>query len=47
MNTKNVAIIIMLSGLENIPRITELKEIQIQYKANRQDSSAGVKLSGS
>ena len=38
MNTKNVAIIIMLSGLENIPRITELKEIQSQYKSSRQDS---------
>ena len=46
MNTKNVAIIIMLSGLENIPRITELKEIQNQYKANRQDSIAVVKQSG-
>ena len=32
MNTKNVAIIIMLSGLENIPRITELKEIRSQHK---------------
>ncbi len=42
MNTKNVAIIIMLSGLENIPRITELKEIQVQYKGSRQDSAAGV-----
>ncbi len=38
MNTKNVAIIIMLSGLENIPRITELKEIQSQYKSSRQES---------
>jgi len=38
MNTKNVAIIIMLSGLENIPRITELKEIQVQYKTKHQDS---------
>ena len=38
MNTKNVAIIIMLSGLENIPRITELKEIQNQYKSSRQNS---------
>jgi cell division GTPase FtsZ len=28
MNTKNVAIIVMLSGLENIPRITELREIR-------------------
>ncbi|MCK9590912.1 MAG: tubulin/FtsZ family protein [Methanoregula sp.] len=39
MNTKNVAIIIMLSGLENIPRITELKEIQVQYKTKHQDSA--------
>ncbi len=45
MNTKNVAIIIMLSGLENIPRLTELKEIQNQYKANRQESIAGVRQS--
>jgi len=47
MNIKNVAIIIMLSGLENIPRITELKEIQNQYKANRKDSVGAVKQSGS
>jgi len=33
MNTKNVAIIIMLSGLENIPRIDELREIRAQYSA--------------
>jgi cell division GTPase FtsZ len=46
MNTKNVAIIIMLSGLENIPRVTELKEIQNQYKANRQDNVIGIKQSG-
>jgi len=38
MNTKNVAIIIMLSGLENIPRLTELREIQSQYKSSRLDS---------
>jgi tubulin-like protein CetZ len=38
MNTKNVAIIVMLSGLENIPRLTELKEIQSQYKSGHQDS---------
>jgi tubulin-like protein CetZ len=30
MNTKNVAIIVMLSGLENIPRITELRQIRSQ-----------------
>ena len=45
MNTKNVAIIIMLSGLENIPRITELKEIQSQYKSSHQDSFAAGKQS--
>jgi len=38
MNTKNVAIIIMLSGLENIPRLTELREIQSQYKSSHQGS---------
>jgi tubulin-like protein CetZ len=31
LNTKNVAIIIMLSGLENIPRLSELREIRTQY----------------
>jgi cell division GTPase FtsZ len=36
MNTKNVAIIIMLSGLENIPRITELKEIRSQHNQKPQ-----------
>ncbi len=46
MNTKNVAIIIMLSGLENIPRITELKEIQNQYKTHLQEGSAVVRQSG-
>lgn len=35
MNTKNVAIIVMLSGLENIPRITELKEIRSQSKPKK------------
>ena len=35
MNTKNVAIIIMLSGLENIPRVTELMEIREQYRSHR------------
>jgi len=33
VNTKNVAIIIMLSGLENIPRISELREIRAQHHA--------------
>jgi len=32
MNTNNVAIIIMLSGLENIPRISELREIRDQTR---------------
>jgi cell division GTPase FtsZ len=47
MNTKNVAIIIMLSGLENIPRITELKEIQSQYKSSHQDRFTAIKQSDS
>jgi len=46
MNTKNVAIIIMLSGLENIPRITELKEIQSQYKSRRDASDSSPRESG-
>lgn len=33
VNTKNVAIIIMLSGLENIPRIGELREIRAQHSS--------------
>ena len=32
MNTKNIAVIIMLSGLENIPRIEELREIREHYR---------------
>ncbi|MDD1683383.1 MAG: tubulin/FtsZ family protein [Methanoregula sp.] len=35
VNTKNVAIIVMLSGLENIPRITELNEIRSQSKPKK------------
>jgi cell division GTPase FtsZ len=35
VNTKNVAIIVMLSGLENIPRLTELKEIRAQSKPKK------------
>ena len=35
MNTKNVAIIVMLSGLENIPRISEIKEIRSQSKSGK------------
>ena len=46
VNTKNVAIIVMLSGLENIPRITELKEIRSQSKpkkrADSEVSSEGI-----
>jgi cell division GTPase FtsZ len=42
MNTKNVAIIIMLSGLENIPRITELKEIRSQHNPRQQTSPEEV-----
>lgn len=33
VNTKNVAIIVMLSGLENIPRVSELRDIREQYRA--------------
>ena len=47
MNTKNVAIIVMLSGLENIPRLTELKEIQSQYKSSHQDRLTAGKHSHS
>jgi tubulin-like protein CetZ len=36
VNTKNVAIIVMLSGLENIPRINELREIREQHAAGFQ-----------
>ncbi len=32
MNTNNVAIIVMLSGLENIPRVNELREIRDQAR---------------
>ncbi|MHB8052333.1 MAG: tubulin/FtsZ family protein [Methanoregula sp.] len=39
VNTKNVAIIVMLSGLENIPRITELKEIRSQSKPKKRADS--------
>ena len=31
-NSENVAIIVVLSGLENIPRITEIREIREQYR---------------
>jgi tubulin-like protein CetZ len=41
VNTKNVAIIVMLSGLENIPRITELKEIRSQSKQKIQADPGG------
>jgi hypothetical protein len=32
VNTKNVAIIIMLTGLENIPRVGEIREIREHYR---------------
>ena len=38
-STKFVAIIIMLSGLENIPRIGELKEIRTQFRAHVAEAS--------
>jgi len=37
-NTNYVAIIVMLSGLENIPRITELREIRAQNNSSGLDS---------
>ena len=48
VNTKNVAIIIMLSGLENIPRISELREIRAQFQSwsERQRGGAGTQPSG-
>ncbi|MFA4825711.1 MAG: tubulin/FtsZ family protein [Methanoregula sp.] len=36
VNTQNVAIIIMLSGLENIPRIDEIREIRAQGRTGYQ-----------
>jgi cell division GTPase FtsZ len=47
MNTKNVAIIVMLSGLENIPRITELREIRSQGHAPPQRESLQQRVTGS
>jgi cell division GTPase FtsZ len=41
VSTKNVAIIVMLSGLENIPRITELKEIRSQSKPKKPSDQEG------
>ena len=41
VNTKNLAIIVMLSGLENIPRINEIREIRAQYAAGSQRRSVG------
>jgi len=41
VSTKNVAIIVMLSGLENIPRITELKEIRSQLNQKEQVDPEG------
>jgi cell division GTPase FtsZ len=37
MSTKYIALIIMLSGLENIPRIGELKEIREQHRAHARE----------
>jgi len=46
MNTKNVAIIVMLSGLENIPRITELREIRSQAHLPPQRESQHLRVTG-
>jgi len=42
VNTKNVAIIIMLSGLENIPRVGELREIRDHYRHPALRATAGA-----
>lgn len=39
MSTRFVAIIIMLSGLENIPRINELKEIRAQFRTRASEGN--------
>lgn len=39
-STKFIAIIVMLSGLENIPRIGELRDIRAQYRSQVSDSSS-------
>jgi tubulin-like protein CetZ len=41
MNTKNVAIIIMLTGLENIPRVNEIREIREQGRSGQYRGMAG------
>ena len=46
-STRFIAIIIMLSGLENIPRIGELKEIRAQYRARVSEQSRLVQPSES
>jgi cell division GTPase FtsZ len=44
VNTTNVAIIIMLSGLENIPRIGELRDIRTQHQSWSKRGGAGAHL---
>ncbi len=41
-STKFVAIIVMLSGLENIPRIGELKEIRAQFRAHTAEAARSL-----
>ena len=41
-NTKYVAIIVMLSGLENIPRLKELTEIRAQYSSSLRGLPLGL-----
>ena len=44
-NSENVAIIVVLSGLENIPRITELREIREQYRTGvSRDTASSLNL---
>ncbi|WP_319642700.1 tubulin/FtsZ family protein [Methanovulcanius yangii] len=42
-NTKYVGIIIVLSGIENIPRVTELADIKKEYEAERLEEEEEIK----
>jgi cell division GTPase FtsZ len=42
MNTKNVAIIVMLTGLENIPRVNEIREIREQSRRSHRGIAGGT-----
>ena len=44
-NSEYVAIIVVLSGLENIPRITEIREIREQYQSGVSRGVPGLSTS--